>query len=312
MLAAARRRVFAAHDPAAILASRLTRRAAGGDSVSAWKGVAVGEIRQGGAADSILKSPSGLGAAPLRRRSVLRGFWPLRVGGTGSESLGHPSHSDIRVTRTSESLGQCRVLDSLANVTPRPLACRHGPRAGPRRGGRRNGRGRGLRRRLGRRLSKRLGKPPETFPGSGPSAVSLARHRPPDRTRTSRAQASGWGREHSALHMQYALAASAASVAKAPDALASHRRVPSHCSAACGESTLHVRAPGFPSHYPSRAVLSPVLASRLYHPARRQGSSSIFRVSSSLSDPNPHCRWRVVQAARRGGVWDLRPLPSGA
>ena len=49
------------------------------------------------------------------------------------------------------------------------------------------------------------------------------------------------------------------------------RVLPSHCSAACGESRLHARAPCSPSHYPSRAVLSPVRASRLCHPARRQG-----------------------------------------
>ena len=145
--------------------------------------------------------------------------------------------------------------------------------------------------------------------GRGRPCPSYASPSGPDPDQSGPGQRRGSAAQCSAHH---ALAASAASVAKAPDALASHRRVPSHCSAACGESTLHVRAPGFPSHYPSRAVLSPVLASRLYHPARRQGSSSIFRVSSSLSDPNPHCRWRVVQAARRGGVWDLRPLPSGA
>ena len=190
----------------------------------------------------------------------------------------------VRVTRTSESLGQCS---------------RRGPRPGPGRGGRRNGRGRGLEKRLGRRLSKRLRKPPDTFTGRGPSAGAARAPRTPsssgpDPDQSGPGQRPGSAAQCSAHH---ALAACAASVAKAPDALASHRRVPSHCSAACGESTLHVRAPGFPSHYPSRAVLSPVRASRLCHPARRQGSSSIFRVSSSLSDPNPHGRGRAVAAA---------------
>ena len=117
----------------------------------------------------------------------------------------------VRVTRTSESLGQCS---------------RRGPRPGPGRGGRRNGRGRGLEKRLGRRLSKRLRKPPDTFTGRGPSAGAARAPRTPsssgpDPDQSGPGQRPGSAAQCSAHH---ALAACAASVAKAPDALASHRR----------------------------------------------------------------------------------------
>ena len=120
----------------------------------------------------------------------------------------------VRVTRTSESLGQCS---------------RRGPRPGPGRGGRRNGRGRGLEKRLGRRLSKRLRKPPDTFTGRGPSAGAARAPRTPsssgpDPDQSGPGQRPGSAAQCSAHH---ALAACAASVAKAPDRTAGcHRTAP--------------------------------------------------------------------------------------
>ena len=84
----------------------------------------------------------------------------------------------VRVARTSESLGQCRVLDSLVNITPLPTRISSWAARGAetQRQPRRSlpGLGRRIEERLGKRfrkrLERRLGKLPETLAGRGPSA----------------------------------------------------------------------------------------------------------------------------------------------
>ena len=212
------------------------------------------------------------------------GFWPLRVGGTRSESLGHPSHSVSAVV-----VGRARGRDAEAGATvvagdsksdsegdfqsdseSRPIPSRA--------------------------AAHRPGPP-----------VPLARHLPPGRTRTSRAQASGRGQQHSAVHImlwQRVLHQLRKRLIAPPGAIAllrSVRRVDAPRPRAVLSESLSVVVSE------SRRALSgagePPLPSRAPAGLIKYIQSVIKSVRSQPARP---------RARSRGGVWDRRPLPSGA